>query len=62
MKYYEIQYLLHNQSRLFSEPQKVIAKSSLEKSDILNRCEECGYTVIGCREFDPVPYEERFYC
>lgn len=61
MKHYEITYWLHNQSRMFSRPQKVIAKSWREKADILSKCEANGYEVEEVREFDPVPVEERFY-
>lgn len=61
MKHYEITYYLKNQSRLFSKPQTVIAKSSMEKTEIINKCEECGYIIEMVRAFDPIEPEERFY-
>ena len=61
MKYYEITYWMHNQSRLFSRPQRIVAKSREEKYDIISKCEEYGYVIENVREFDPVPVEDRFY-
>ena len=57
MKHYEIRY--RKDSR--SAPQTVIAKSLDEKYDIINQYERRGYEIEGVRDFDPVPYEERFY-
>lgn len=61
MKHYEIKYWLHNQSRLFSEPKKVIAKSPKEAHDIIHKIDKAGYVIEQVREFDPVPVEDRFY-
>lgn len=61
MKCYEIMYRLNNQSKLFSEPQIVLAKSSEEKDEILYKCEKYGYCVEQVRRIDPVEIEERFY-
>lgn len=61
MKYWKIIYWLHNQSKLFSQPQAIIAKTLDEKYDILNKCDTHGYIVEDVQEFDPVPYDERYY-
>lgn len=59
--HYEIVYWLNNQSKLFSRPQVVVAHNLDEKYDIIDKCERCGYYIESVREFDPVPYEDRFY-
>ena len=61
MKHWEITYWLNGQSRLFSRPQRVVAKSSLERDAIIKKCEDCGYEIEQVSAFDPVPVEERFY-
>jgi len=61
MKQWKIIYWLPNQSKLFSQPQTVIAKTLDEKYDILNKCNVHGYTVEDVQEYDPIPYDERFY-
>lgn len=61
MKHYEITYWLHNQSRLFSVPQKIVAKSAKEAHDIIHKIDKAGYVIEQVKEFDPVPVEDRFY-
>lgn len=44
MKYY-ITYWLHNQSKMFSRPQMVIANSPEELKEIVSKCEKHGYEI-----------------
>ncbi len=61
MKYYKITYWLPKQSKLFSSPQTVIAKTAKEAHDIIHKADKCGYIIEDVKEFDPNPVEERFY-
>ena len=61
MKHYEIKYWLHNQSKLFSQPQKIIARSPKEAHEIIHKIDKAGYVIEQVKEFDPVPVKERFY-
>lgn len=61
MKHYKITYWLPKQSRLFSAPQVVIAKSPKQAHEIIHKIDKCGYVIEQVKEFDSNPVEERFY-
>lgn len=50
MKSYFVSYYLKGQSKLFSEPQKVIAKNFEELMEILKKIHDYGYTLVKVSE------------
>lgn len=46
MKFYLVEYYLPNQSRLFSDPQRYVAKGEAELERVLSVAKNNGYDVI----------------